>query len=91
MSENRWDEIEFDKIPSRAGLIYKNAFARHDLEREQSEKNVTTYAEFAKNKETKVNAKALYPYECVAEALKLFRTGSYWNMRELPAMDDTNR
>lgn len=91
MSENRWDEIEFDKIPSRAGLIYKNAFARHDLEREQSEKNVTTYAEFAKSKETKVNAKALYPYECVAEALKLFRTGSYWNMRELPAMDDTNR
>lgn len=91
MSENRWDEIEFDKIPSRAGLIYKNAFARHDLEREQSEKNVTTYAEFAKSTETKVNAKALYPYECVAEALKIFRTGSYWNMRELPALDDTNR
>ena len=91
MSENRWDEIEFDKIPSRAGLIYKNAFARHDLEREQSEKNVTTYAEFAKSTETKVNAKALYPYECVAEALKIFRTGSYWNMRDLPALDDTNR
>ena len=91
MSENRWDEIEFDKIPSRAGLIYKNAFARHDLEREQSEKNVTTYAEFAKSKDTKVNAKTLYPYECVAEALKLFRTGSYWNMRELPPMDDTTR
>ena len=91
MSENRWDEIEFDKIPSRAGLIYKNAFARHDLEREQSEKNVTTYAEFAKSTETKVNAKTLYPYECVAEALKIFRTGSYWNMRDLPALDDTNR
>ena len=27
MSANRWDEIEFDKIPSKAGLIYKNAFA----------------------------------------------------------------
>ena len=91
MSENRWDEIEFDKIPSRAGMIYKNAFARHDLEREQSEKNVVSYADFAKDKDTKVNAKALYPYECVAEALKLFRTGSYYSMRELPAMDDTNR
>ena len=91
MSENRWDEIEFDKIPSRAGMIYKNAFARHDLERVQSEKNVVSYADFAKDKDTKVNAKALYPYECVAEALKLFRTGSYWNMRELPAMDDTTR
>ena len=31
MSENRWDEIEFDKIPSKAGLIYRNAFARHDI------------------------------------------------------------
>ena len=91
MSENRWDEIEFDKIPSRAGMIYKNAFARHDLERVQSEKNVVSYADFAKDKDTKVNAKALYPYECVAEALKLFRTGSYWNMRDLPAMDDTTR
>lgn len=91
MSENRWDEIEFDKIPSRAGLIYKNAFARHDLEREQSEKNVTTYAEFAKSKETKVNAKTLYPYECVAEAMKIFRTGSYYSMRSLPDLDDTNR
>lgn len=91
MSENRWDEIEFDKIPSRAGMIYKNAFARHDLERVQSEKNVVSYADFAKDKDTKVNAKALYPYECVAEALKLFRTGFYWNMRSLPALDDTNR
>ena len=31
MSANRWDEIEFDKIPSKAGLIYKNAFARRDI------------------------------------------------------------
>ena len=31
MSENRWDEIEFDKLPSKAGLIYKNAFARRDI------------------------------------------------------------
>lgn len=91
MSENRWDEIEFDKIPSRAGLIYKNAFARHDLEREKSDKEVITYAEFAKSKDTKVNAKALYPYECVAEALKIFRTGSYYSMRSLPDLDDTNR
>ena len=91
MSEGRWDEIEFDKIPSRAGMIYRNAFARHDIERAKSEKNVTTYADFAKDKTTKVNAKALYPYECVAEALKLFRTGSYRTMHSLPALDDTQR
>ena len=70
MSAGKWDEIEFDKIPSRAGMIYKNAFARHDLERAKSEKEVQTYADFAKDTTTKVNAKVLYPYECVAEAVK---------------------
>lgn len=84
MSANRWDLIEFDKLPSKAGFIYKNAFARRDIIKEK-------YAAFATNKDTKVNAKTLYPYEVVAEALKLFRTGSYGNMRSLPALDDTNR
>lgn len=69
MSENRWDEIEFDKIPSKAGMIYKNAFARHDLQRANSEKNVQTYEEFARDTTKKVNAKTLYPYECVHEAV----------------------
>ena len=62
MSEGRWDEIEFDKIPSRAGMIYKNAFARHDIERAKNE-NVQTYADFAKSKNTKVNAKVLNPVD----------------------------
>ena len=75
MSEGRWDEIEFDKIPSRAGMIYKNAFARHDLERAKNE-NVQSYADFARDTTKKVNAKVLYPYECVAEAMKL-RGGWY--------------
>lgn len=97
MSENRWDEIEFDKIPSRAGMIYKNAFARHDLERAQSEKAVMTYEEFAKSEDTKVNAKALYPYECVAEAVKVSgvnRWGYYgrgYDSTEGQDLNDTNR
>ena len=89
MSENRWDEIEFDKIPSRAGMIYKNAFARHDIERMKNE-NVQSYADFAKDTTTKVNAKALYPYECVAEAFKAMRGGMYGYSRNV-SMDDTNR
>lgn len=72
MSENRWDEIEFDKIPSKAGLIYRNAFARHDIMREKADKQ--TYAEFAKSSETKVNAKTLNPCEVVSEATRIFRT-----------------
>ena len=62
MSENRWEEIEFDKIPSRAGLIYKNAFARRDIIAKK-------YEAFAKDKDTKVNASVLYPYECVSQVV----------------------
>lgn len=65
MSSRRWDEIEFDKIPSRAGLIYSNAFAN----RPETEKR---YAEFAASKETKVNASVLYPYEIVERAANGF-------------------
>ena len=79
MSENRWDEIEFDKIPSKAGLIYRNAFARHDLTREKENKQ--TYAEFAKSAETKVNAKTLNPCEVVSEATRIFHN----------ALDSTDR
>lgn len=92
MSENRWDEIEFDKIPSRAGMIYKNAFARHDIERMKNNPEVQSYADFAKDETKTVNAKALYPYECVAEAMKVINGGNYWyGCRNTVAMDDTNR
>lgn len=90
MSENRWDEIEFDKIPSRAGMIYKNAFARHDIERMKQDPTIQSYADFAKDNTTKVNAKALYPYECVAEAMKVMCNGWYGYYSQ-PSMDDTNR
>lgn len=63
MSANRWDEIEFDKIPSRAGLIYKNAFARRDIIKQK-------YEAFAKSEDTTVNASVLYPYEVVHKAVE---------------------
>lgn len=63
MSANRWDLIEFDKLPSKAGFIYKNAFARRDIIKEK-------YKTFITDNNTKVNAKTLYPYEVVAEAAK---------------------
>ena len=65
MSENRWDEIEFDKIPSYAGFIYKNAFAHKDIIAEK-------YKKFVENKDTKVNASVLYPYQCIGQATKYY-------------------
>ena len=78
MSANRWDEIEFDKIPSKAGLIYKNAFARRDI-------IARKYESFAKDKTTTVNAKTLYPYEVVAKALAGF--GWYSKKSSLSEVD----
>ena len=56
MSEGKWEEIQYAKLPSKAGLIYRNAFAKRDAER---------YEEFINSKETKVNAGTLYPYDIV--------------------------
>ena len=61
MSSNQWDKIEFDRIPSRAGLIYKNAFARRDILK-------VRYERFMQDKSTKVNAKDLYPHEIAHRA-----------------------
>ena len=75
MSENRWDEIEFDKIPSKAGLVYRNAFARRDMIKAK-------YEHFVKDEKTTVNAGTLYPYEVVAKAYNLTNAGYYyWNRK----------
>lgn len=69
MSQGRWEEIEFDKLPSQAGLKYKNAFARNDLIKEK-------YKAFISDKKTKVNAGTLYPCDVVAKA-RQFRIDHY--------------
>lgn len=85
MSHNRWDEIEFDKIPSKAGLIYKNAFARRDIIKAKYEK-------FAKDATTKVNAGTLYPYEVVEKAIKLMGgQACYYSWAKKPNIDNTER
>ena len=63
MSANQWEDIKFDAIPSKAGLKYKKCFANKDIIKKQ-------YENFAKDKTTKVNAAALYPYEVVEKALQ---------------------
>ena len=60
MSENKWDEIEYNNLPSRAGFQYRKAFARHDYAR---------YNNFMTDKTTKVNAGTLYPCDIVHKVL----------------------
>lgn len=56
MSQNQWNQIAFDKLPSRAGILYKNAFMRR-------EETCQRYAEFMSNTNTKVNASVLNPLD----------------------------
>lgn len=69
MSSNNWHEIEFDKLPSKAGLKYRKAFERHCEER---------YRAFMDSDKTTVNAATLYPYEVVGKATE-FR----WNSSDI--------
>lgn len=59
MSANKWDEIEYQKVPSRASMIYTKAFKR------QSPEKYEEYLTDLTKGEAKVNAATLYPYDLV--------------------------
>ena len=69
MSQNQWNQIAFNKLPSRAGLLYKNAFMRREETKER-------YAEFMSRKDAKVNASVLNPVEIAHQILDTWRTPS---------------
>lgn len=59
MSANEWDKIEYETVPSKAMLNYRNAFAIHNKE------GFTQYINNLKSGTAKINAKTLYPYDLV--------------------------
>ena len=82
MSANEWDKIDFSAIPSQAGLKYRKAFQRHDIDRKKANPKAQTYEEFANDASTTVNAKALNPYEVVQKAVSYINdntVSSCWN------------
>lgn len=59
MSQNRWDEINFENLPSKASMIYSDAFMRH------VEDNYVDYLKKLATGEAKVNSKALFPVDII--------------------------
>ena len=66
MSAGRWDEVEYSAVPSRAMMIYRNAFAKHDEDRYKA------FIDKAVSGETKINASTLYPYDLVERIWGLY-------------------
>jgi hypothetical protein len=69
MCANKWDEIDYNKIPSKANLLYKNAFLKHDETRRtlwlEKLKNVVLDC-LSIDEKVKINAKTAFPHEIVA-------------------------
>ena len=69
MSAGRWDEIKYSAVPSRAMMIYRKAFMKHDADR---------YGQFiakaVKGEET-IHSAALYPYDIVEKIMQMSWAG----------------
>ena len=61
MSQGRWNEINYEAVPSKAMLRYRNAYAKKDNERFRE------YQQKLVKGEAKINASTLYPYDLVEE------------------------
>ena len=68
MSTNQWDKITYSEVPSRAMMIYRNAFKKHDEER------FNQFAQKAVIGEVKINSGILYPYDIIEK----YTSNGYW-------------
>ena len=59
MSAREWGAINYEAVPSRANLLYNNAFLRNDEERRRA------YLGALEKGEAKINAGTLYPHDIV--------------------------
>lgn len=63
MCAREWGAIDYSRLPSRAGFMYRKAFANRDGDRYQS------YLASVEKGEAKINAGTIYPYEIVHKYL----------------------
>lgn len=59
LSAGKFSEIDYEKVPSKASLLYRKAFGNRDGERYRA------YLSAVEKGEAKINAKVLYPYEII--------------------------
>lgn len=64
MSARQWSDINYSAVPSKASLLYRKAFARHDEER------YAQYLQDVLSGKQKMNAGTLHPSDIVGKFLK---------------------
>lgn len=64
MSAGRFDEIRYSAVPSRAMMIYRKAFMRHDGER------FGQYIQRAVKGEETIHSATLYPYDIIEKVMQ---------------------
>lgn len=68
MSANEWNQIEYQSVPSKAHMIYRNAFQRHDPD------GYAAYLSAVERGEKKIQSGTLFVYEIVGRYLQNHRT-----------------
>lgn len=67
MSKKEWGEINYESVPSRANLIYNNAFLKNDEQRRRE------YLGKLEKGEAKINASTLQPHEIAYKYRTVYR------------------
>lgn len=67
MSSGEWAEINYEAVPSKANVLYRNAFLKHDEERRKS------YLESLVKGEAKINSSTNFPHDIVHAYSKGYR------------------
>jgi hypothetical protein len=63
MCKKDWSSIDYERLPSRAAMMYRNAFKKHDEDR------YSEYLSRVENGEAKINTGTLFPYDIVNKYL----------------------
>lgn len=77
---NQWGDIDYEKVPSKANLRYKDAFLKHDGERRQA--FLDAVLNTTSENRPKINASVLYPHEIWSKYLQQRGEGYSWYNRE---------
>lgn len=63
ISTDQWDKVQYSAVPSRAMMIYRKSFLKHDANRFQE------FIKHALDGESHINSSTLYPYDIVEKSL----------------------